>query len=128
MSGLQQNRANLGMVGIFQRVFDKMADSARSMRVNGGLLADDPIARNDMAAVRVEIEVLKTVAFNALSEYASGDTTGPDCRHDPRLGWRDAPEGVADLRAARWPARHPCGLARVCPGPPWTGSPAPTHS
>ena len=29
-----------------------------------------------MAAVRVEIEVLKTVAFNALSEYASGDTTG----------------------------------------------------
>ena len=76
MSGLQQNRANLGMVGIFQRVFDKMAGSARSMHVNGGLLADDPIARNDMAAVRVEIEVLKTVAFNALSEYASGDTTG----------------------------------------------------
>ena len=76
MSGLQQNRANLGMVGIFQRAFNRMVESARTHRVNGRILAEDPIARHYLADLRIETEVLKTVAFNALSEYASGDTTG----------------------------------------------------
>jgi alkylation response protein AidB-like acyl-CoA dehydrogenase len=76
MSGLQQNRANMGMVGILQRAFNRMAESAKTHRVNGGVLAENPIARHGLADLRIETEVLKTVAFNALSESTSGDTTG----------------------------------------------------
>ena len=118
MSGLQQNRANLGMVGIFQRVFDKMADSARTVHINGGLLAEDPYRpqrhgrrpRGDRSPQDRGLQ--RPLRVRVRRHHWT------DCRHDPRLGWRDAPEGVADLRAARWPAGHRLAPHRCALGAP----------
>jgi alkylation response protein AidB-like acyl-CoA dehydrogenase len=56
----------------FYPVIDRLVNYAKSTRRNGVLLADDPLFRNKLAQMAVEVEVCKCIEYKALALLLDG--------------------------------------------------------
>ena len=77
---LMNERANLGLTIYvnMKRSLDALIVSARSIKRNGRALADDPINRQKIAQLYLELEVFRLNSERALSKQNKNDVPGPE--------------------------------------------------
>ena len=77
---LMNERANLGLTIYvnMKRSLDALIERARSIKRNGCTLADDPINRQKIAQLYLELEVFRLNSERALSKQNKNDVPGPE--------------------------------------------------
>jgi len=80
ISTLMHERATLG-AGLqitFKRQLDRLMELSRSIERNGRPAAEDPIIRQKLAQLYLEIEIMRLNQMRAVSRYNQGGTPGPE--------------------------------------------------
>jgi alkylation response protein AidB-like acyl-CoA dehydrogenase len=72
-ASLTSERVEVGSPAALLREWEKFVDFARTYRVDGGTLLDDPINRNLVADLRVKIAVFRTLAWQGVWESRQGE-------------------------------------------------------
>lgn len=96
MTVLMNERANLGLtiyVGM-KRSLDALIQRARSIKRNGRLLADDPINRQKIAQMYLDLEVFRLNSERALSKQNRNETPGPESSIS-KLYWSELNQKLA---------------------------------
>ena len=77
---LMNERANLGasIYIAMKRSLDRLIDRARQTRRHGRTLAEDPINRQKIAQMYLELEVFRLNSDRALSKQNKNETPGPE--------------------------------------------------
>jgi alkylation response protein AidB-like acyl-CoA dehydrogenase len=80
MTALSHERAGLGggVLVAASRFLDQLTDAARRLSRPGGVAASDPLVRQKLAAIYVDLEVYRLTAARALARVAHGGTPGPE--------------------------------------------------
>ncbi len=69
---LDFERSSIGTAAINQRIIEELVQYAKETKCNGGMLADDPLIRNELAGVAVENEVLRMMCYRIAWMFSKG--------------------------------------------------------
>jgi len=69
---LDFERSSIGGPAASQRLIEELVQYAKETKRNGGLLADDPLIRNELANVAVENEVARMICYRIAWMYSKG--------------------------------------------------------
>lgn len=80
ITALMNERANLGGMGqvMLARFLDGLIATSRKIPRPGGVASDDPLVRQKIAQAHLELEVFRTTAARALSQFAKRGIPGPE--------------------------------------------------
>ncbi len=107
-----------GVAALHLRVRQQIAELVAAVRERG--LADDPVARQQLARLHLDGEMLKLLADRAISGQLHGRPGGPEIEPDQALLERDV--------AAHWPSwRRSCSATTACTAAPAGASWAPAR-
>ncbi|MGA9049379.1 MAG: acyl-CoA dehydrogenase family protein [Dehalococcoidia bacterium] len=69
---LDFERSGVNSAAICRLILDKIVEYARSHKRNGRLISEDPIIRNELAELAIEVEVARTLCYRIAWIYSTG--------------------------------------------------------
>jgi alkylation response protein AidB-like acyl-CoA dehydrogenase len=76
--GYERGAGTLSRSARYARTFDELVELAGSVRRGGAPAAQDPVVRQDLAQLAIEVEILKLHGLRQLTKLAAGETHGPE--------------------------------------------------